>query len=498
MQGDISDTVRTERSARLRAQVRGQHQAALFIQRVYRGYRVREAVRWKANYWEERLDDLTGEIYFYHKHSKEERRTYPIRPMDMLLFEAPQRNPNWDDAVDQISGFTYYYNKLSEEFRWQCPDDFQGVSFTAGAGVDESGIEWFEEQDPAALASRSVMCRQIGYWQEMRDVESSRTFYLCPPTGDIKWSLEPRVAHRAPRVVVEESEDDEDSDDEEKTLKGGDHVHELLMEWGIPEELRLDCLTRLTYYNIKGPQMDLLVKVWDGDGKQAFSDLVDLELGLKLPSALETKIKLLNRMYVPFFQRAMMMSEVEEACGEQDWDRAMAISQQILEMQREAGERPPEMMIMADDTPEVQALMHQIEDNEEAYEHEQEEAEAKVQRRAQGLPSESEEEEEEEEEQETPAIEDGSAANDSSAATSTSDWQEVEGEDGTVYYWNSVTNDTSWEQPAEMGGGGDSAGGGTGSSGGDLPPDWELVDDGAGNQYYYNAATGDTSWEAPS
>ena len=67
MQGDISDTVRTERSARLRAQVRGQHQAAVVVQRVYRGYRVREAVRWKANYWSEKLDDLTGEIYYYHK-----------------------------------------------------------------------------------------------------------------------------------------------------------------------------------------------------------------------------------------------------------------------------------------------------------------------------------------------------------------------------------------------------------------------------------------------
>ena len=64
------------------------------------------------------------------------------------------------------------------------------------------------------------------------------------------------------------------------------------------------------------------------------------------------------------------MSEVEEACGEQDWDRAMAISQQILEMQREAGERPPEMMIMPDDSEEVQEVMKHIEEEEEDFEHE--------------------------------------------------------------------------------------------------------------------------------
>jgi hypothetical protein len=113
------------------------------------------------------------------------------------------------------------------------------------AAVDETGIEWFEEQDPGALAARSVVARQIGYWQEMRDNATGRSFYLCAPTGDLKWSLSPRTAHTAPRVVNVESDDDEFSeDDDDKPGKGGDHVQSLLMDWGIPEELREDALAR--------------------------------------------------------------------------------------------------------------------------------------------------------------------------------------------------------------------------------------------------------------
>ncbi|KAL1508369.1 hypothetical protein AB1Y20_004479 [Prymnesium parvum] len=56
---------------------------------------------------------------------------------------------------------------------------------------------------------------------------------------------------------------------------------------------------------------------------------------------------------------------------------------------------------------------------------------------------------------------------------------------GRTYYSNPMTNETSWEPPAAVGGGG-------------LPPGWsEARDNASGRVYYVNSATGASSWEKP-
>lgn len=69
-----------------------------------------------------------------------------------------------------------------------------------------------------------------------------------------------------------------------------------------------------------------------------------------------------------------------------------------------------------------------------------------------------------------------------------SDWQEVtDPSTGTVYYYNAVTQETSWTNPAAAA----AATEGAGSS-------WqEVVDPTSGDKYYFNPLTQETSWERP-
>lgn len=61
-----------------------------------------------------------------------------------------------------------------------------------------------------------------------------------------------------------------------------------------------------------------------------------------------------------------------------------------------------------------------------------------------------------------------------------SSWQEVKDDQGRVYYYNTETQETSWENP---------------DAAGEL---WKAYKTEDGKEYYYNAATGETTWDKPS
>lgn len=65
--------------------------------------------------------------------------------------------------------------------------------------------------------------------------------------------------------------------------------------------------------------------------------------------------------------------------------------------------------------------------------------------------------------------------------TEKGDWEKIEDEDGNVYYYNSVTQETSWTNP-ELESGED---------------EWEEFTTDEGEKYYYNSKTQETTWEKP-
>jgi len=72
-------------------------------------------------------------------------------------------------------------------------------------------------------------------------------------------------------------------------------------------------------------------------------------------------------------------------------------------------------------------------------------------------------------------------------------WVECTSDDG-IYYYNEITNETSWDFPT----GGSGASSSSSSSSSSLPPNWSAVTDEQGNTYYYNEVTNETSWDFPS
>jgi len=90
-------------------------------------------------------------------------------------------------------------------------------------------------------------------------------------------------------------------------------------------------------------------------------------------------------------------------------------------------------------------------------------------------------------------------ASSSSSQPLPQNWKEITDENGSIYYYNEVTFETSWSFPVHLASEiPSSPPHRSSSSSSALPNGWQEVTDESGNIYYYNANTNETAWDRPS
>ncbi|ETM97502.1 hypothetical protein PPTG_20261, partial [Phytophthora nicotianae INRA-310] len=233
-EGVIKKT-RENRVKRLQDKVRHERRAAITIQKIFRGFRVRAAVREGGNCWIPMVSPDNGRPYYYNALTGATRWH---RPLAMDIFgdqfavpltesievPAPATNNvdqpphshrsfsdrqstsgdrqhssscNWYEAFDDMIQAPYYFNSQTEEYQWDKPDAIDNAYFT-DSQTSRKRKEWLEEQlqDPEGLiASTQIRLPVLGQWERRVDALTEYIIFYHPPTGVIKASLSPRSVH---------------------------------------------------------------------------------------------------------------------------------------------------------------------------------------------------------------------------------------------------------------------------------------------------------------
>ncbi|KAH7476388.1 hypothetical protein KRP22_000228 [Phytophthora ramorum] len=254
-EGVIKKT-RENRVKRLQDKVRHERRAATTIQKVFRGFRVRSAVREGGNCWTQMVSPDNARPYFYNALTGATRWHRPLamdifggqlaepqsvhKPLGdstdtmnsrrstgsigttrslqwqyrygyeydadgkLVKSSRSQPRPIWTEHTDPDCGMAYYYNVLTNEYRWEKPADFDinYEAFASGRSASSSARKWFEmahqkqnADGSSSLSSRSSKTRAFGKkWVELVDPETQNTYYYNEVTGETRWSLSPRSA----------------------------------------------------------------------------------------------------------------------------------------------------------------------------------------------------------------------------------------------------------------------------------------------------------------
>ncbi|EEY61279.1 uncharacterized protein PITG_01550 [Phytophthora infestans T30-4] len=248
-QGVIKKT-RENRVKRLQDKVRHERRAAITIQRLFRGFRVRAAVREGGNCWIQMVSPDNGRPYFYNVLTGATRWHRPLamdifrdefaEPMtgstetmslrrsarstgtsrslhwqyrygyeydangNLVTSSRSQPRPIWTEYTDPDNGMAYYFNALTSDYRWEKPEDFEIScdAFGSGRSATSSARKWFEmvhqkvnDDGSNYLTPQSSKSRTLGKkWVEHINPETQYTYYYNEVTGESRWSLSPRSA----------------------------------------------------------------------------------------------------------------------------------------------------------------------------------------------------------------------------------------------------------------------------------------------------------------
>ncbi|RLN88634.1 hypothetical protein BBJ28_00014996 [Nothophytophthora sp. Chile5] len=231
----VIQKAREKRTKRLQDKVRHERRAAVTIQKVFRGFRVRSAVREGGNCWVQMFTDDKARAYYYNALTGVTRWHRPLamdifddgfaQPMTGPTEDLSQRIPsgdrpeishraipeqqhlngngrqsapcNWYEAFDDTLQASYYFNTMTKEYQWDKPDAVDNAFFT-DSQTSRRRREWLEEQQQDLenlLASTEVRGPPLGQWERRVDSLSENVFFYHPPMGIVKPSLSPRSVH---------------------------------------------------------------------------------------------------------------------------------------------------------------------------------------------------------------------------------------------------------------------------------------------------------------
>jgi hypothetical protein len=227
-EGVIKKT-RENRVKRLQDKVRHERRAAINIQRIFRGFRVRAAVREGGNCWVRMAPPDNGRPYFYNALTGATRWHRPLamdifgdqfaEPMnesadnDRSPAQVPVEQPesirsrsgdkgphvrtNWYEAFDDKAQAPYFFNSSTGEYQWDKPDTLDNAYFT-DSQTSRQRRQWLEEQQQdleGLLATTQVRLPLLGQWERRVDPLSEFVFFYHPLSGVVKASLSPRSVH---------------------------------------------------------------------------------------------------------------------------------------------------------------------------------------------------------------------------------------------------------------------------------------------------------------
>lgn len=241
--GVIAKT-KENRSKRLQETVRRQRRAAVNIQRVFRGFRVRCAVREGGNCWiqlwtttEEKAAAAAAapRAYYYNALTGVTRWS---RPLAMDIFHDAFAEPMvvqtsdvgatmeqqssssridgaWYEAFDDALQATYYFHSGTKEYQWETPPPtILGNALFTEHESSRRRRAWLEEQQQQCaanadeddggddgsgleelLAQTIVRGARLGQWEKRVEPISEHFFFYHPRTGELRASLSPRSVH---------------------------------------------------------------------------------------------------------------------------------------------------------------------------------------------------------------------------------------------------------------------------------------------------------------
>ncbi len=365
------------------------------------------------------VKDDSGEVYYHNSKTDETSWDPPPdgQPFNPVEEEAGENSGDWVEYMDEDKGEPYYYNTVTQETVWEKPKVFVGKS-SEGSKSDET--KNVKTESPEKEKSTWT---ELGDWVETQDDEG-RTYYYNSKTEETSWER-PADLKTEEEKVAETKEKDASEDapikeeeEEEKPAEG---------DW---TEVQ-DDEGRTYYYNTKTEETS-----WDNpDG---FDDTKTDSNDTKMQ---ETK------------------DETPDAAGIENGDGWTKVKDDDgrtyyynTKTEQTSWDKPDGF----EKSKDVDNGMKEEEKNEA-----------------------------------TTKKDEGKSADE---ATKEGDWTEVQDDEGQTYYYNTKTEETSWDKPTSF----DSK-----TKDSDAKPkegtveEWVETQDDGGRTYYYNTKTEETSWDRP-